>query len=410
MSNARYESLDTVRGFAVMGILLMNIVAFAMPSMAYINPLAWGTPTTVDLATWAVNFVLVDGKMRGLFSLLFGASMLLVIERADAADQNGRRVHLWRMAWLLVFGLVHFYLIWFGDILTLYALCGFVAVLLVHKPTDRLIRWAIGLFVVNFVVWAVVMGGAYVFQHMASQPGADADMVKSFAEMRDALGAVASKETALELAAYTGSYADAVAHRAKDGLGGPLFMVMTGLLETVGLMALGMAMFRNGFLRGEWEGARYRAAMVRAYVIGIPPLVVLAAFCWARGFDVLDTATVMFVATMPFRLAVTIGHAALLVLLIQRLAGSPLLARVAAAGRAAFSNYLGTSILMTLLFYGYGGGLFGEMSRWQIYLVPPLVWVLMLLWSKPWLDRYRYGPLEWLWRSLSRGRLQPMRR
>ena len=83
--------------------------------------------------------------------------------------------------------------------------------------------------------------------------------------------------------------------------------------------------------------------------------------------------------------------------------------RVAAAGRMAFSNYLGTSIAMTTIFYGYGLGLFGDVGRWALYLVCIGMWAVMLLWSKPWLDRFRYGPLEWLWRSLARGKLQPMR-
>jgi uncharacterized protein len=106
----------------------------------------------------------------------------------------------------------------------------------------------------------------------------------------------------------------------------------------------------------------------------------------------------------------TIAYAALLVLLIQRARSSGWVGRVAATGRAAFSNYLGTSIVMTTLFYGYGVGLFGDVGRWPLYLVCIGAWGLMLLWSKPWLDRFHYGPLEWLWRSLARGSAQPMRR
>ena len=102
-----------------------------------------------------------------------------------------------------------------------------------------------------------------------------------------------------------------------------------------------------------------------------------------------------------------IGHAALAMLLIKRFAKTALIGRISAVGQAAFTNYLSTSILMTTLFYGYGFGLFGQMSRWQTYLVVPFVWGIILLWSKPWLDRYRYGPLEWLWRSLARGQIQP---
>jgi uncharacterized protein len=117
---------------------------------------------------------------------------------------------------------------------------------------------------------------------------------------------------------------------------------------------------------------------------------------------------VVMAATTPFRLLMIVATGALIILMTRN--GGPLIDRIAAAGRAAFTNYLGTSILMTTLFYGYGFGLFGELSRAELWLVVASMWILMLLWSKPWLDRFQYGPLEWLWRSLARGSLQPMRR
>src|SRR3546814_4576029 len=116
-TNRRFESLDAIRGVAVMGILAMNIVAFALPFSAYSNPAAGGPPAPADLATWVFDFVFVDSKMRGLFSLLFGASTLLVIERAAAQGRSQEAAHYARMIWLALFGLAHFYLIWFGHIL-----------------------------------------------------------------------------------------------------------------------------------------------------------------------------------------------------------------------------------------------------------------------------------------------------
>src|SRR3546814_671261 len=120
----RYQSLDAIRGVAVMGILAMNIVAFALPFSAYANPAAGGPPGSADVATWFFNFVFVDSKMRGLFSMLFGASTLLVIDGAASAGRSAAGTHYSRMFWLALFGLAHFYLLWFGDILFLYAMCG----------------------------------------------------------------------------------------------------------------------------------------------------------------------------------------------------------------------------------------------------------------------------------------------
>jgi uncharacterized protein len=408
-SAARILTLDAVRGVAVMGILLMNIVAFAMPQQAYFQPLAWGAESAADLWAWAIAFVLVDGKMRGLFSLLFGASMLLVIEAADHAGGNGRAVHMRRMVWLLVFGLLHYWLIWFGDILTLYALVGMVAVLFVGKSSAALVKWAIAWFVISFAVWSLFMGGALAYEAAAMRPGAPAEMREGFLAMRDAFGHPGSAAIAQEVTAYRGSWFEAFAHRGKDGPLTPFIFVMFGAAETLGLMLLGMALFKSGFLRGEWDDAAYRRLMVRAYALGLPPSIALAAALWWRGFDTIELSAVSFAFALPFRIAVTFGHAALIMLLIRGATKSALVARLAATGRAAFSNYLGTSVLMTLLFYGYGLGFFGELSRWQIYLVPPFVFAIMLLWSKPWLDRFRYGPLEWVWRTLARGKIQPMR-
>ncbi|MFP5330055.1 MAG: DUF418 domain-containing protein, partial [Alphaproteobacteria bacterium] len=125
----RIATLDIVRGVAVMGILAMNIVAFAMPFQAYVNPYAFGPADALDQAVYAFNFLFVDGKMRGLFSFLFGASMLLVIQRAEAAGDSPASINFRRLGWLLFFGAIHFYLIWFGDILMAYALTGMVAFL-----------------------------------------------------------------------------------------------------------------------------------------------------------------------------------------------------------------------------------------------------------------------------------------
>src|SRR4051812_35172054 len=126
-TKTRLIALDLVRGIAVMGILLLNIVSFAMPEAAYMNPRAYGGWHGADLVAYLVNFVLFDGKMRGLFSFLFGASLLLVTERAEASGRNAAAVHYARMGWLLAFGLAHLWLVWAGDILVLYALVGMLA-------------------------------------------------------------------------------------------------------------------------------------------------------------------------------------------------------------------------------------------------------------------------------------------
>jgi uncharacterized protein len=406
----RLISLDAIRGFAVMGILLMNIIAFAMPQGAYVSPAAYGGTSLPDLILWSVMSVLVDGKMRGLFSMLFGASMLLVYERAQAANGDGSRVHKWRMLWLLILGAVHYYFIWFGDILTLYALCGLAGMMLLLLDEAQLRRTAIWLMIFSLAVNGLMFAGIWIFKMVAAATGADPALVASYTELMTEIGSSDPAINRAEIALFQGGYGQIVYDRLTDGVFDPLIQFISSAPETLGLMAIGMLLFRNGFLTGAWESARYKKALWRAYAIGLPPSIALTGWSWASGFDPLVTLGNMVAWSLPFRIAVMIGHAALFMLIIKRFAGSAMMARVVAAGQAAFSNYLGTSILMTTLFYGYGLGWFGTLTRTQAYLVVPCVWLLMLLWSKPWLDRYRYGPLEWLWRSLARGEMQRMLR
>src|SRR5688572_9151875 len=158
----RIATLDIVRGVAVMGILAMNIVGFGMPPEAYLNPLAYGVDSDADLASWAFSFVLIDGKMRGLFSFLFGASLLLVIEKAEAKGESPARVHFARMLWLLLFGYLHFYFIWYGDILTGYATIGLLVWFFRRKEPRQLIFWGI-IFVAIELLLFVGMAASFLY-------------------------------------------------------------------------------------------------------------------------------------------------------------------------------------------------------------------------------------------------------
>jgi uncharacterized protein len=406
----RITTLDIVRGIAVMGILTMNINGFAMPESAYINPAAWGGASGGDLWAWAGGFVLFEAKMRGLFSVLFGASMALVVGRARAAGENGAAVHYRRMFWLLLFGLAHHYLVWDGDILFQYAVIGAIAYLFVSRSAKVVRRWAIGLLALSCLLHMAAAVGAYGQIASARAPGASAELKRDVAEMLSDFAQPGTESIARQVAVYRSSYRDILADRASPGLDGPLSTLLFFGVETVGLMALGIALLRSGFLTGQWPSARYRAWAVRAYLIGIPPLIALAAWNWWSGFDAYITFSTWFAWAEPFKYAVLIGHAAIIMLFVRALGDSALARRIAAAGRAAFTNYLGTSLIMTTIFYGYGLGLYGHVGRLELYGFVVAMWALMLLWSKPWLERFRYGPFEWLWRSLARFRLEPMRR
>lgn len=403
----RIVTLDIARGVAVMGILAMNVVGFAMPFQAYMNPLAYGLESGADLVSWAVSFVLVDGKMRGLFSFLFGASLLLVIERAEAEGRDSASIHFRRMFWLLVFGLLHLYLVWFGDILHSYALVGMIAWFFSDKESGALVRWGIGLLTVQLMVFASMAAGAFYLQEAAAA-GAPAEAVREWRILDGQFGVPAGGPLAERLALMRGSYGPILADRFGGYATAPFRELMMFGWETLAYFLFGMVALRNGFLRGAWSDSAYRRTALIGFGIGVPAYALLAWILVRDGFSVPMVIAIVMGATLPFRLAMIVATAALIILLARR--GGAATGRIAAAGRCAFTNYLGTSLIMTTLFYGYGAGLFGHLSRAQLWLPVIAIWALMLLWSKPWLDRFRYGPLEWLWRSLARGEMQPIRK
>jgi uncharacterized protein len=403
----RIATLDIVRGIAVMGILAMNIVAFAMPFQAYINPIAYGMESTADLASWAFSFVFIDGKMRGLFSFLFGASTLLVIERAQASGVSAAKIHYARMFWLLVFGLIHFYFIWFGDILALYALTGLILFFFRNLSAKTLVISGVVFVAVQTVFMGLLGVGAMFLAYKAGLPNPDPEMVTQWNEMRGDFTPLHGQELADKLALFHGPWLGIVDHQL-DRWFAPFASIFFSGAETLGYMLFGMAALKSGFFRGEWTPSRYRKWAIIGFAVTIPAYAVMAWLLISHDFAPEWQFAIWLGATTPFRPLMIVATAALIVILTRN--GGALVDRIAAAGRAAFTNYLGTSILMTTFFYGYGLGFYGTMSRVELWLVVVAMWALMLLWSKPWLDRFQYGPLEWLWRSLARMEVQPMRK
>lgn len=407
-ASRRIVTLDIVRGVAVMGILAMNIVAFAMPVQAYANPLAYGADEAIDFGVYAFNFVAVDGKMRGLFSVLFGASMLLVALRAEAATESETAVTYRRLIWLLLFGMLHYYLIWFGDILIGYALVGMVAWTFRRMEPRALVGWAVALVLVQLAIMGSLAFYAHSLAAAVAGPNPSPADLTAWQELsRDAAvpsGALLREDLAL----YLGPWSGIVERQVTDEAMMPYFFTVMFGAETLAYMLLGMAGLKSGFLTGEWDDGRYRKVARSFLAISIPAYVLLVALIFADGFTVPGLFTYSFAATVPFRPLMILAYAALIIVATRR--GGWLVERIAAAGRAAFTNYLGTSIVMTFVFYGWGLGYYGSLDRAELWLVVIAMWVVMLAWSKPWLDRFQYGPIEWLWRSLARWELQPMRK
>lgn len=404
----RIDTLDFIRGLAVMGILAANIVAFGQPFEAYMYPTAFKVdPADPGGWMWIAQFILIDGKMRGLFTLLFGAGMYLFMEKAWARGAT-RGLQAWRLAILLVFGLVHFFFIWPGDILFYYAAFGFVVLACLGWQAKTQLRVGLIGYMVGVLFYAAAMTMPWLIADTpfgTSSPELAAEREKVVAGIDEALahGEVPSA------AITSGDYSALVAHRLSEQWSEPLTNLIFFGFESIPLMLLGVALYRMGFFNGAFD----RAKMLRwgwiGLIAGALAHLGIALAIKAGGFTFYGTLAA-FIGWSPLpRLWMILGIAALLVVWAPSATGW-LGERVRAAGRAAFTNYLGTSIVMMFVFHGWALGLFGELNRPQLYIVVALAWVLMLAWSKPWLDRFAYGPLEWLWRCLTYRRVFPLRR
>ena len=404
----RIVTLDIVRGVAVMGILAMNIVAFAMPPQAYLNPLAYGTNSAADFASWMFSFIFVDGKMRGLFSFLFGASTLLVAELAARKSESERKVIFRRQIWLLVFGLIHFYLIWYGDILVAYALIGMLAFAFRKVRPKVLIAWGIVFLVVQLVLLGSISAYAHTLAASVAAGSASAQDLETWREFTRGMAPPSPERLRELMVLYLGPWTGVVHHQVTEDAVMPFVFTLMFAAETLAYMLFGMAALKSGFLSGDWTKSRYLTWALGGLAVAIPAYAFIARQLIADGFTVPGIFTWVLTATIPFRPLMIVAYAAIVIVATRK--SGWLVDRIAAAGRAAFTNYLGTSILMTGLFYGWGLGLYGSLSRAPLWIPVVLMWVVMLAWSKPWLDRFAYGPFEWLWRGLARWKVQPMRK
>jgi len=405
----RIPSLDIIRGIAVMGIFSVNVVGMAMIERAYFNPPDYGFDGLGDRIMWAANFILVDGKFRSLFSILFGASMVLVIERGITAGKEAWQVHYPRMIVLLLFGLAHFYFFWWGDILANYALVGMIAFVFWRLPI-RLLLLASALALSLTYMPALALG----FERMSAESTEVVEFGNAVIS-EDEDGPLAGEIAAMraqEIANDKAAHATPAAHFRAMTNGThrlrPFESVPDYGLETLGLMLLGMAGYKSGFLTGSWSRRRY--THVAAVLVGAS-LLWFGQACWrileadfASG-TFRPWGTLFMYPMHPFS---AMGYAALAILAFGN--GGALAGRLAAVGRTAFTNYLGATVIGTLLFSGIFLGLYGELSRGEAWLIVPPVWAFMLLWSKWWLDRFRYGPFEWVWRCLARWKWEPMRK
>jgi len=417
----RVLCLDVLRGVAVLGILVMNIYAFAMPLAAYSNPLVMGGSDALDIGTWFFTHLFFDQKFMSIFSMLFGAGLIMMMQRAEARAAAFGPIYYRRTLWLAVIGILHGYFIWFGDILFHYGLIGMLVFLLRKASPKALITVACAMlpvallinFTSSFYVQDLQAEAATIEQAQAAGSAIDERQQQTLNEWRDVrpLFAPDREDIEAEVKAYRGSYVDALAYRA------PLVAFMQFNLTPVfvvwrvgGLMLIGMALMKLGVLSGDRGTDFYTRMAWLGYGLGIPLAVLSAVFLDRHDFDPLYAARYGGIANYFGSILVAFGHIAAVMIAVRSEALRTIADRFGAVGRMALTNYLMQSLVMTTIFYGYGLGLYGEVPRFlqQVFVVALIA--LQLIISPWWLKHFNFGPAEWLWRCLTYGQRQPMRR
>lgn len=404
----RLETIDAIRGFAVCGILIMNIVSMGMPAYAYVDPNYYGGASGADLFAWAAAYIVADGKMRALFTMLFGASMAIIADRAEDGTPGPVTIHYRRMAWLFAIGMIHAWLFWYGDILVEYAIAGAFAFIAWRWPKGALLYAIAVLLLATIAQDLMSWHDLSALKAAASAPNASVIVKADWGQVL-AFATPAPAKLAHEIALYRGGFGDVFAARMPMTMFFQSELLPSALSDTLAFALLGLWLYRVGFLGGTAPVWIYRALAGIGFIVVMPLYGAVAGLILAHRFDpaFLPLADLLSLLLRPW---LALAYASAIILMIRANRFRPLVARLAAAGRMALSNYLGTTLVATTLFYGYGFGLYGALDRAELYMAVVAIWALILLWSKPWLDLFAYGPMEWLWRSLVRWQCQPMRR
>ena len=385
----RILALDLLRGVALAGILIMNIQSFSMPSAAYINPTAYGDLTAWNKWVWIISHLVASGKFMSIFSILFGAGVLIFIENAISRGDHAARLHFRRMGWLLLFGMIHGYLLWSGDILVCYSLCGMLIWFFRNRSADRLLRAAFIFFLIPMllgILWAFTM------------PFWDAGSVESMLET----WSPDAKSISLIVERMRGGWLEQMKVRVPHTISmqTTVFMAETAW-RVISMMLLGMFLLKREVLTAK----RSRSFYTRMTLIGLFSGYLLSAIGvwmnfhkgWTLEYSMFLGGQFNYVGS----LAVALGYIGLLMLIVKSDRFQVFTRAFSALGRTAFSNYIFQTLICTLIFYGTGLGLFGSVERKYHLLIVFGIWILQILLTTLWLNRFRQGPLEWLWRRLS---------
>ena len=408
-TGTRLESLDFIRGCALFGILIMNIVGMGL-GPAYDNPTVMGGDTGINLWTWFVVNVGFEGTQRGLFSILFGAGVILFTNRPDSTDAYFRR-----NLWLIAFGLVNAWvLLWGGDILYFYGLTALFLFAFRHLPGKKLLGLGVAAFALG-AAWSGLETYNMLDLHQRAVAAQALPVAARNAEQKNAVeewteqsrGGPPPERVAGLIRDNQGGYLSALMVRAPRISEAQSWEAYRYFFDVFGMMMIGMGLFKLGVLTLEAKTRIYLAMMAGGYVIGLPLNLYEANWLMSHGFSGLARHQADITYDLA-RLSQTIGHLGLLGLFLKS-GMLPFVRRsMAAVGRMALTNYLTHSLVALIIFVLLG--YWGALERHQLYFIVFSVWAVQFVVSPIWLKHFHFGPVEWLWRYLTYGRRPPFRK
>ena len=385
-SNNRIHSIDLLRGFAILGILIMNITNFSQVNIAYMNPTIGAGLEGYNQYFHAFNYIFADTRFMSIFSILFGAGVVLFTRNAEIKGKRAGVLHFKRMFWLLLFGFVHAYFIWSGDILVAYAICGCFIFFLRKKSIRTLLVMSTLLFIIPLT-----------FNLMTYYGMTSDELESTFAFFHPN-----PEQIATEIKTMQGSFNEQMTIRLKNAIEFQTFVFLIETFwRTTAMMLLGMILFRKGVLSAD-KSIKYYKKMV---LVGFLPGLILSIIGLNQSYDFEWSGTYVMNIGANYKLIsgffMAIGYIGLVMWFFKKGIFKNLQRRLQSTGRMAFTNYIGMSLICTLIFNGHGLGFFGTFDRLQQFLVVISVWVLILILSPLVLKKYKFGPLEWMWRKLT---------
>lgn len=406
----RIVEIDVLRGFALIGIYWINVVIFAYPQGGYSLPEFTGEARALNIGLWAFSEVFVEGAMRGLFSVLFGASTLIFLNEAKLESKDGIRVvdrYYRRCLTLIGFGIAHSFVVlaqW--DLLYAYGLLGMFLFPLRNLKGSTLIMLALALFVISdFNTFRENVESLQANEELRLQS------LDPSSAAREQFRETSIEDFQTDLTIYGSSYWDIFQAQV------PLVveqqstkMYSEQVFDVGGMMLLGMALFKLGILTGQRSLQFYVVLAIVGFLAGGMLHAVESYEVWRVGFN--SDARDPFLM-MPYnigRMFVTLGYIGLFGILLRLGVVRKIADYLAPVGRMALTNYVGQTVFSVLFFYGFGLGFYGYLERYELVWVFLVVIAIQLIASYFWLRHYRFGPLEWMWRSITYGSYQPMRR